>query len=67
MEGLDRERPLSLYIHVPFCSSKCDYCAFYSVPSQAVPDGAIGRYTDLVLGEISALRREWGRPSADGL
>ena len=62
MEGLDRERPLSLYIHVPFCSSKCDYCAFYSVPSQAVPDGAIGRYTDLVLGEISALRREWGRP-----
>ena len=62
MEGLDRERPLSLYIHVPFCSSKCDYCAFYSVPSNAVPDGAIGRYTDLVLGEISALRREWGRP-----
>ncbi len=22
----------NLYIHIPFCSSKCHYCAFYSVP-----------------------------------
>ena len=23
--------PLGIYIHVPFCRSKCTYCDFYSV------------------------------------
>ncbi|WRS26742.1 radical SAM family heme chaperone HemW [Oscillospiraceae bacterium MB08-C2-2] len=25
-------RPVGLYLHIPFCLSKCPYCDFYSVP-----------------------------------
>ena len=28
----NRERPLGLYLHVPFCAAKCAYCDFYSLP-----------------------------------
>ncbi len=31
LNSFDFNKPLSLYIHVPFCESKCNYCAFYSV------------------------------------
>jgi len=28
----------SLYIHIPFCSSKCDYCDFYSIAAGSLSD-----------------------------
>ncbi len=35
--------PLGLYVHVPFCASTCDFCAFY----QTVPTaGEVGRFLD---------------------
>ena len=27
--------PLGLYVHVPFCASTCDFCAFYQVSPTA--------------------------------
>lgn len=27
------EKKLGIYIHIPFCASKCAYCDFYSLPS----------------------------------
>ena len=28
-----QKKPLGLYVHIPFCKSKCLYCDFYSLPS----------------------------------
>ncbi len=41
--------PHHLYIHVPFCLSKCGYCAFYSVANR--DDGALDRYVDALIVE----------------
>ena len=39
----------SLYVHVPFCAAKCDYCAFYSESSG---DGQMNRYVDALISEM---------------
>ena len=30
----NNKTPLGIYVHVPFCRSKCEYCDFYSVTSR---------------------------------
>jgi putative oxygen-independent coproporphyrinogen III oxidase len=40
--------PTSLYVHVPFCESKCSYCDFYSVPAGGVRES---RYVDALAAE----------------
>lgn len=42
---------LSLYIHVPFCRSKCAYCDFASYPGR---EGDWRRYFEALWGEIDA-------------
>jgi len=39
----------SLYVHVPFCAQKCDYCAFYS---EASSGEVVNRYIDAVIREM---------------
>ncbi len=45
--------PLSLYIHVPFCASKCAYCDFASYPGR---EGDWARYFEALWGEIEGWR-----------
>ena len=42
-------------MHIPFCVSKCPYCAFTSVAAQTIPEIA---YMDALLKEIALLKED---------
>lgn len=44
------QNTLGLYIHIPFCASKCSYCDFYSF---ATNDNQIIEYKNALIKEIS--------------
>ena len=44
---------LSLYIHIPFCQSKCAYCSFTSFPT-----GELTNFPSQIAAYITALKRE---------
>ncbi len=44
------KKPLGIYIHVPFCRSKCQYCDFYSVTDKS--DKLLDSYLDAVCAHI---------------
>jgi len=50
LTSFDYNKPLSLYIHVPFCNSKCSYCAFFSVAGYQ--EDVKKRYVEKLLCEL---------------
>ena len=56
------ERPFGVYVHVPFCASRCGYCDFNTyVPGEHGPDG----YVEAVLAEIELAARVLGSRRVD--
>jgi oxygen-independent coproporphyrinogen-3 oxidase len=55
-------QPIGLYVHVPFCASKCAYCDFASYAGR---ESDIPRYVDAVIREITRRGAETGHPKAD--
>ena len=45
---------MQLYIHVPFCRTKCRYCAFYSKPLDMAE-------LETFVGAVVLELRHWGR------
>ena len=54
----EAKKPLELYIHIPFCVKKCDYCDFLSGPSGPKEQAD---YVDALLEEINAAEEGKGR------
>lgn len=53
---------LGVYIHIPFCRRKCDYCSFYSIPIRCISEPSrealIEEYLSKLIHEIEIRSRE---------
>ena len=57
----DWMRPFSLYVHIPYCDSKCPYCDFNSYAVKRWPED---EYVAALIGEIEyyAPLAPWNHP-----
>ena len=58
INGAAEDRPLSLYIHIPFCFRKCDYCAFYSIADRSRAE----EYYEVLIKELECVVEDWKKP-----
>ncbi len=55
----DDAGPMGVYIHIPFCLGRCDYCAFVSYPHDPELEK---RYVEALIGEV---RLRWAQAPVD--
>ena len=53
--------PFGVYVHVPFCSRRCDYCAFATYTDR---DHLMGRYVDACIAQLARAREEGLAPAS---
>ena len=52
-DGLDWDRPLRAYIHIPFCASRCGYCDFNTYTAGELGGFRFDAYVEAVRQEIA--------------
>ncbi len=50
-------RPIGLYIHIPFCRQRCDFCAFYL---ELHREGTAAQFVQMLLTEIGLQSKQEG-------
>jgi oxygen-independent coproporphyrinogen-3 oxidase len=54
-------RPFGIYVHVPFCATRCGYCDFNTyTPSELSEGGSVAGYVAAALVELALARRVLG-------
>lgn len=56
--------PASVYIHIPFCKSKCRYCDFFSMAGR---ESLLEQYVDALCSEISFYAEKYRFPAVKTL
>ena len=56
------EQTLGLYLHIPFCKSKCTYCDFYSLPHS---EEKMDAYTAALIRHLEEVAPRCARQTVD--
>ena len=59
----NNNKDISLYIHIPFCISKCTYCDFFSIPTGCHEQAVAQDYADALCNEIRFRINQYGAKS----
>lgn len=59
--GTNVSGPLSIYVHVPFCATRCGYCDFNTYTAAQLGSMSIGSYLTAVPKELDLARRVLGQ------
>lgn len=64
-ECVDRDRPISLYVHIPFCRRKCAFCDFLAYYDR--PKSEIDEYLALLRDELNMVADMTGRLAVEAV
>lgn len=61
------KRKIGIYVHIPFCVSKCAYCDFYSLPekSESFKRELKDRYTEALCRQFYEAKAKYGEIEAE--
>ena len=61
---VSEDRPFGVYVHIPFCRARCDYCAFATFTDR---DHLMEAYASACVAELARARTDEGLPAASSV